>query len=143
MTEPPLVARARALRETQARFRGRRFDWRSDDCIRMARFHLIANGHRPPRLPPYRSALGAKKALRAQGAESVIALLDGILPRIAPAEMLPGDVAALKGTEGLDALMICVGAKLLGWHESADEPVIVIPHRIEAAWRVDPRGASR
>jgi hypothetical protein len=67
----------------------------------------------------------------------MITALDSILPRIAPAAMLPGDIAAVKGTEGLDALVIGAGLKVFGWHEGAETPVFIVPTpgMLDVAWR--------
>jgi hypothetical protein len=102
----------------------------------MARFHLRQMGHRPTRTPRYRTAIGAKRALKIKGFDSMSEALDSTLPRIAPAQMLPGDIAALRGTEGLDALVICAGETFLGWHEGAETPTFLTVREFEAAWRL-------
>lgn len=133
---PDLLRRQDALTRTKDRYLGRPFAWGSADCIKMGRFHLRAMGHRPPPAPAYRSAVGAKRALVGTGHETIVALLDSMLPRIAPAEMLPGDILTLDGTEHFEALAICVGRKALGWHEGAEGAVFYTPLKINAAWRV-------
>lgn len=138
LSTPELVRRAEATRNTLARYRRKPFDWSERaTCIHMARYHLRQMGHRPPPIPDFRSALGARQALGKAGFDSVTALLDSLLPRIAPAAMLVGDLAVLEGIEGLDSVVINAGGKVLGWHEAADDGVKpLIAREIKAAWRV-------
>lgn len=127
---------------TVAKYRAKPFDWRSRaTCLHMARTHLRNFGHRPPPIPDFRSALGARKALDKAGFETVAALLDSLLPRIAPAAMWVGDLAILPGDAGLDSICIAdTAGKLIGWNE--DDPSGVRPQMVLAlenvvgAWRV-------
>jgi len=129
-----LERRRGALEKTAAKYRGRRLDFRSADCVRMIRFHLLQMGHKPPKLPRYQSLIGAKRALMQAG--GLVTVLDGILPRIAPARMLDGDVAVIAG-DGGEAGLICVGHKFMGWHQDSDEAVnmVIGLGDIMAAWR--------
>lgn len=125
-----LVRRQAALTRTLAKYRGRPFDWRSGDCIRMARSHLVAMGHkRLPRLPHYGSAVGALRALKSTGHDSVESLLASILPRIAPAAMLPGDFLLLRGEEpfGAGVTILASGRLLFGWHEHERGATLINP----------------
>ena len=103
----------------------------------MARSHLRNMGHRPPSVPDFRSAIGAKRALMKTGHENLTALLDSLLPRINPAEMLVGDIAILPGDEGMECIVVSAGGKLIGYQE--DEPdgirplLALVPP--PAAWR--------
>lgn len=82
-------------------------------------------GHNLPLVPRFRSALGAMRALKAQGVETLPELLDKYFPRIAPAQMRVGDVACFPGDD-MDALMVYGGLHaFLGWHED-DAPCQVI-----------------
>lgn len=132
-----LLRRDAALRKTLAKYGGKPFDWAGDHCIAMLRSHLVAMGHKGlPKLPKFHDAAGAKRALKAMGHESVAGLLDAHLPRIRPAEALPGDVLTLKGQAGLDGVIISLGEKAAGWNERS--PVFerrIIPLQIEGAWR--------
>lgn len=74
-------------------------------------------GHRPPAIPDFRSALGAKTALKATGHATLEALLDSLFPRIAPATMWVGDLALMEGGDGFDAIVICAGGKMIGYHD--------------------------
>lgn len=120
------LRRHRALEKTQAKYAGKPFAWGRNDCVRMARAHLVAMGHRKiPKIPPYSSGIGAKRALKAAGAESIEGLLDGLLPRIAPAMMRIGDIAVMQGDELFDAITICAGRKFIGWHGASDRDELV------------------
>lgn len=139
-----LPARDAALQQTLGWIKGRRFAWWSADCIRLLRTHLVNNGHAPPPLPHYRSALGAKRALTKAGHADLAALLDSLLVRIPPAAMLAGDVALIEAEPeedggGLGALVVSCGRKSIGWIGGSEEAVVMTVHAMKAAWRVDPR----
>ena len=102
---------------------------------------MRAMGHKPPRVPDLRSALAATRALRATGHASIGALLDAMLPRIAPAAMLIGDLALMAGDEAFDAVVVSAGGKVIGYH--ADQLarglvniVPIGPQPFIAAWRL-------
>lgn len=129
-----------ATEATLARYRGKVFDWQAGvTCGHLLRAHLRNMGHRPPPLPRYRSPLGVQKALRQLGLASVEEWLDSLqLPRIAPAQMVLGDVGLLRGEGGLDAIFICAGPrKVFGWRD--DEPALVMLDvgldELSGAWR--------
>lgn len=107
--------------------------------MHMARFHLRAMGHTPPKMPRIASALGAKRALGRHGWNSVEDMLDSMLPRVAPLQMRLGDLAAGPGLDGMGALFVCVPPfKLLGWHEDAEEAVVIDFNRdaLTGCWKV-------
>ncbi|KKW92246.1 DUF6950 family protein [Sphingobium chungbukense] len=133
-----LLRRAEATRLTINKYRARPFDWKSrSTCIHMARTHLRNMGHRPPPIPDFRSVIGARRALQNTGFDNLTALLDSLLPRIAPAEMLVGDIAILPGDEGMEGIVISAGGKLIGYNEDAPDGVkplmALVP--LPAAWR--------
>ncbi len=140
-TRPDLIRRRIAVEKTLARYRPKQFDWRRGiTCVHLARFHLRAMGHRIEGVPRIRSALAAKRALRSRGWNSATEMIDSKLPRIAPAQMLLGDLCAVAGTDGLDSLLICAGPlKLLGWHAEHGGFVTysgeTILAELTAAWR--------
>lgn len=114
-----LQIRAAAVEATEQRFRNRPFDWRrAATCIHLVRFHAAEMGHRLPRVPRFRSALGAKRALLSTGFQTLPALLDSRFQRIPPAFMRYGDIIAIPGDEQWECLLI-KGDKLkfLGWHQ--------------------------
>jgi hypothetical protein len=95
-------------------------------------------GHKPPQLPRIGSLLGARRALEANGWDDVPAMLDSLLPRIAPLEMRLGDLCTAPGEGELSAIFVCIPPfKLLGWHEEAEGVVIVDFDRsvLTGAWR--------
>lgn len=125
-----------------ARFRDRPFSWTGRrTCVHLARAQMLALGHKSPKMPDLRSALGAKRALLATGHDDLAGLLDSLLPRIAPAAMLIGDLALMEGDDMFDAVVVCAGGKVLGYHADdlarglvAIEPVAAQPFK--AAWRL-------
>lgn len=137
---PEMERRRVATQKTLARYRGKTFDWaKGVTCVHLARAQLKNMGHKPPSLPRFRSALGAKKALKERKWSSVEAMLDNLLQRIAPAQMLLGDLAVVLGDEGLDAIFVCAGPlKLFGWREDAPALVLldVSLDELSGAWRV-------
>lgn len=135
-----LERRRVATEKTLKRYRNKVFDWsRGITCVHLARYHLRAMGHRPETLPRIRSALAAKRALKARGWESVEQMLDSMLPRIVPAQMMLGDLATVPGEGGMDAVVVCAGPhKVFGWR--ADKPDLALLDisldELSAAWRV-------
>lgn len=140
------IRRLEATNKTLAKYRNRAFDWHGASCIHLVRFHALAMGHAGlPKLPPFRSATGALTALRGQGCNSLTELMDKHFARIAPAQMMLGDVAVLPGDAEAGAnpfasLVIFDGiGSLLGWHASAPEGVRAIKNAmasVELAWRL-------
>lgn len=128
-----LERRRVALEATLAKYRGRALDYVQADCARMIRFHLLQMGHKPPPMPRYRSAIGARRAALKVG--GLVSAFDALLPRIPYARMLPGDIAVLEGDGGMDCGVICAGHKVFGWHQDSDELVNMTPSEVKAAWR--------
>lgn len=144
MTALSLAERAVRTETVLAQFRARAFDWDGASCIHLARAQAVAMGHDVPRLRPIRSAIGARRALIAQGYDRVEDLLDSLFPRIGALSMLLGDLCAVPGEDddgqGFPALFIADGAgNLMGWH--AADPSRVVPVKqalgaVSAAWRL-------
>ena len=139
---PDLIRRKLATEKTMAKFRARAFDWKAGaTCVHLARFHLRAMGHAVEKLPRIRGPIGAARALKERGWADVAAMLDAQagLTRIAPAQMLLGDVAVLPADEGFDAVVICVGRhKLLGWHQDYPQGLTEMEASLDAlkgVWR--------
>lgn len=131
-----LLRRQAGLEKTLAKYRDKPFEWGRFDCVAMLRSHLVAMGHkRVPKLPGYGSATAARRALKEAGFADVAALLDSLLPRIAPAFALPGDVLTVQGDAGLDAVTISLGHKAFGWHEDAPGATTLIHREVKGAWR--------
>lgn len=141
---PDLVRRVRAIEALQAKFGGKSFKLGKHDCVQLVRSHLVKMGHHGlPKPAAYSSPGGVTKALKALGADNLEGVFDTLLPRIAPAAMLPGDVGLLAAEPGAPAwragtVVVSVGRKFLGWHP--DHPMLaVIEPKVEApfiaAWR--------
>lgn len=137
---PELERRRIATNATLARYQGKTFSWKTGiTCAHMARGHLRNMKRKAPAMPRFRSAYGAKQALKALGHDSMVSLIDSLLPRIAPAQMVLGDLCAVEGEAGMDAVMICAGhRRIFGWVEDEARPVIVEPEwdKLTACWRV-------
>lgn len=135
-----MLRRQAATRATLDRYRGKAFDWSCGiTCVHLARFHLRQMGHRVPTVPRIRSALAARRALVAQGWADTAAMLDSMLPRIAPAQMLLGDLVSAAADDPLGAIGICAGPhKIFGWREDAAQLVVLdlTLDQLTGAWRV-------
>jgi len=138
MTE--LERRALAVRNTQARFEGKPFDWtKQATCIHLLRHHAANMGHSVPIVPKFRSALVAKRALLTTGWQTLPALLDSMFKPIPPAFALVGDVMALPGDSEFEAIVIRAGVnKWIGWHEDASGCTVISADMNAAigAWRL-------
>lgn len=136
-----LIRRQRAAEATLAKYRSKPFNWsKGVTCVHLAWFHLRQMGHTPPPLPRIRSALAAKRELKARGWDTVSQVMDTILPRITPARMMPGDLAALPTAEGgLGAIFMCAGHKFFGWREDVEGLVMLSEVDLtvlDGVWRV-------
>lgn len=153
---PDLIRRADATRHAMNKYRKKEFSWQhAVTCVHLANFHLRKMGHRTPAMPAFRSPLGALRALKAAGFADLPEMLDsiGTIRRVAPAMMLQGDIAVVRGgvVDGEDAEpgaqeMARIGAivvsagphKVFGWR--GDHPRMVVLDigfdEIQAAWRL-------
>lgn len=134
-----LLHRKAATQATMDKYRGKVFSWSAGiTCVHMAKFHLRQMGHRSPTLPRIRSELAARKAMKERGWTDVTAMLDSILPRIAPAQMLLGDLCTAVSGDGIGAIFINVGPrKVMGWREDAPDLVVldISLDELNGAWR--------
>lgn len=132
--------RRAAVIATQERFQDKPFDWsKSATCIHLVRFHAAQMGHKVPIVPKFRSALGAKKALKETGFDSLPDLLDSMFERIPPAFMRVGDILAVPADDEWTALVVKGDkTKFLGWHEEAQGCTIIEIDVRQAvgAWRL-------
>lgn len=141
---PDLIRRQQALAATQAKFRGKRFGWKSGQhCAALLTSHLKAMGRKAPKVGALGSLLAAKRVLAARGWDGLAEAIDAQgLARIAPAEMLPGDVALRASADGIGAALICMtSTKMLGWFENEETGgrCVVMDmsfDQLDAAWRV-------
>ncbi|QAY77929.1 hypothetical protein [Sphingosinicella sp. BN140058] len=132
----PLLVRQVATARTIDRFRQAPHAWGTADCWQMARFHLRGMKVKLPRCRAYKSAIGAKRALREMGFDTLEGLLDSFLLRIAPAEALLGDIVLMQGDALFDAITISVGEKVIGWHqEDMSRLSNIMPIETIGAWR--------
>lgn len=114
-----LQRRVAATQATESRFRDRPFSWsRAATCIHLVRFHAARMGHRLPVVPGFRSALTARRALNATGFDTLPALLDAHFTAVPAAYLAVGDILAIPGDSGFEALLVKGGIdKFLGWHQ--------------------------
>lgn len=137
----PLLVRRDAAQATMDAFSGHPFAWGKYDCGRMLAAHLRAMGHLVGlhRAGSWSTLLGARRALRRLGYETLSDALDARFARIAPAAALVGDVLSLPSEGPLDAIAIALGnGRAFGYHEDVPGAVVLQPVAFVAAWRVEP-----
>lgn len=136
----PLIRRQKAVEATMERFRGKAFAWGSVDCAKMVAFHLKQLGIkvRLSKAGTYKTAIGARGALKRLGYDNLTAAMDGHgFERIAPAFAMMGDVVAFASDHEIGALGIVTGnGNMLAFHEAHDQPVVMTMSSIDTAWRV-------
>lgn len=77
------------------------------------------------------------KALKGAGFDTIEALLDSMLPRIAPAATWVGDLVLLDGEPPFDCIAVQAGGALLGYHEDAAGGIApLVFTKPKAAWRL-------
>jgi|GEM_PF-6935660 len=137
--KPELIRRHEACVFVLAKYRRRSCDFVRADCVRLSRTLLVKRGHRGlAQLPRYRSLGGARRALRRAGYGSLAEMIDAVLPgrAIAPAMMLPGDLALVDGEFFGQALLAYLGdGAFLGWMQGEAEAAVIEAHAIRRAWR--------
>lgn len=139
-----LALRQAATEKVLAQFREKPFDWAGANCIRLARAQAAALGHDVPPVPVFRSALGAKRALKKQGAKTVSGLLDARFERLpGPAFAWLGDLVAgpADPEHGLEAVGIADGqGNVWGWSEQNGHaclvPMLFANAALTGAWRL-------
>lgn len=144
MTQPAMIVRRDAAQATLDKFGGVAFGYGHHDCAQMVAFHLRKLGYRPKltKAGRYSAALGATKALKRLGHETLAAAMDAHgFERIPPAATLVGDVMEMEGVDGPGALVVVLGnGRVLGYHEEAFGAAVLQPNEMMTAWRVPPRG---
>ena len=136
-----LAQRAAATQKTFDKFKGKPFSWKEASCAHLLRTHLRNMGHRPPKMPKFQSAVGAKRAIEEMGATDLVSLCEVLgLAEISPAKALVGDVAVLPGDDSpFDAIVVSAGnGKFMGWHGAVEGLVMIddVMSHIKAAFRV-------
>lgn len=138
----PMDRRRRAAQAACDRSLGKLYKPATLDCGKLTGLHLRKLGYKLelPKVGAYSTPAGALRWLKKRGFDSLEARLDGLgLPRIAPAEMLVGDIVALESVDALAALFIWVGQGLaLGFSEGCDQCALVRPSAFKTAWSVLP-----
>jgi hypothetical protein len=138
-----LVIRREAVEATIQRFNGEAMKWGTVDCARIAAHNLRQLGIKTALMKGQRYATehAALKALRDQGFSGLAEAVDAMLPRIAPAMAIQGDLIGM-ATDGEVwdvALCVAVGnGRVLGIKEGV--VMILQPdlnHAI-AGWRANP-----
>lgn len=112
------------------------FDWKSNDCVRFARGAVQAQTGRKLALPArWSTAAGAARALaRLGGLEKAV---DAVLPRIAPALAMRGDIAGVPDETFGIRLMVIEGDLLAGPGENG---IRREPRRaMIMAWSAEPK----
>lgn len=134
---PELLRRQKALAKVLLKYEGKPFRRGVIDCVPMLRTHLVAMEHkRLPKIPIYRNAAQAKRALAERGWANLEQMLDSMLPRIPYAAALVGDVVLVRGADDLDAIALKISArKVVGWLGGYDVMVKYTPHETIGAWR--------
>ena len=140
---PEMTRRVRAIESVRARFERKPYRIGTNDCARLVRALLVAMGHSNlPKPKPYKTALGARRELSRLGFDTLAAMIDSRLERIAPAMMLAGDVGLIEADQddaaGDETLVVALGAdKFWGWHpDQVGLAVMVIDlGNVKAAWR--------
>lgn len=136
----PLERRHKAIEATLAKYRDRPFAWGSVDCAKVAAFHLRKLGWKLAlsKAGSYSSAMGAAKALKRLGYDTLADLATGVgLPEIAPARMLLGDIAEIEGNSEIGTVALYAGnGNLFAFHEDHPGLVTFAPNTILRAWSV-------
>ncbi|WCT73924.1 hypothetical protein PQ455_01440 [Sphingomonas naphthae] len=132
--------RVAAVRATLARFKGKPLRFGTNDCVRMAAFHLRKMGHKV-KLPPsgsYASIRSGERELSARGFATLAEAVDSLgLECIPPAAAVDGDLVELPSDNGLGCLTVEVGnGRVLGYYAGKVE--VLQPLEWVRAWRVVP-----
>ena len=140
--QPDLIRRQEAIAKTMEQFRDQPLVFGKTDCAQIVRFHLKAMGHKKLPAANYSGAAGAAAVLRKAGVRTTEELFDTLLPRIAPAFMLAGDIGLVEAEDdafgvGGGSLIMFLGGKWWGWHPASDKPEVLIidATNVKAAWR--------
>jgi hypothetical protein len=136
----PVFERRRiATQATVDAYAGKPFAWGTADCAHLAMFHLRQLGVKVAiaKAGKWDSALGAKRALRRMGVDSLSALASLHILEIPPAAALLGDIVIASGDQGHEALWVVLGnAAAIGWHEDAEGAAVVRMSFVQTrAWR--------
>tara|TARA_R110000782_G_scaffold39048_10_gene91099 strand:- start:683 stop:1105 length:423 start_codon:yes stop_codon:yes gene_type:complete len=136
----PLERRHAAIEATMGKYRDRSFAWGKVDCARVGAFHLKQLGYKISisKGGNYTSALGAKRAIKRFGVETLPELVDSLgLTEIPYSRMLLGDLAQIEGDSPIGTICIYAGnGNLFGFHEDFPGLVTLQPIDVLRAWSV-------
>lgn len=134
-----LIRQRDAAQATLDRFVGAPFAWGTCDCAKLVVFHLRQLGISLSisKAGRYSTAIGAQRALKRLGFETLSQVLDDRgLRRIAPAARIAGDIVEMPGGEGPGSLSIALSnGRVLGYHEAIAGADVLQPIDLIAAWR--------
>ena len=141
-----MVRKAGAAQACVDRFGDALLDYKSADCVRLARLALVKQGVsvKPLKGLRWSSYRGALKALKESGFDTLADGMDATgCARIAPAMAVAGDVVCLPVSEDSPwgaALFVCVGnGKHLGFVNAGEAGIrcaVASVAKFETAWRV-------
>ena len=134
-----MLKRREVTQATLAHFATKPFGWKDGaTCVHLVRKQLVGMGHRPPPMKAFRSALSAKKALQSKGWANLAAMMDSLLPPIAPARAIMGDIVEMPSDdETFGALAVVVGnGRIMGYLGEGDALTVMQPSVVPlGAWR--------
>jgi hypothetical protein len=138
-----LVIRRDAVEATLRRFDGKAMRWGLVDCARIAAHDLRQLGIKTSLMKGqrYSSEHGALKALRDQGFSGLAEAVDEILPRIAPAMAIQGDLIGMATDGDVWDVALCVAVgngRIFGIKEGRAAVLQPDLNHAVAAWRADP-----
>jgi len=133
-----LIRRQFATQTTLTQFGDKVLDWENVDCLKMAMGHASNLGH--PlicKIPNYRTATGALKALKKAGYSSMEDLMKSNFNEIPAAFAILGDLVLMEGSHNLDSICLYSDRrKVFGWDETLDGMKVIVPHKIKGVYRV-------
>jgi hypothetical protein len=138
-----LVIRREAVEATIQRFGGKPMKWGRVDCAQIAAHNLRQLGIKTSLMKGqrYASEHAALKALRDEGFTGLAEAVDAMLPRIAPAMAIQGDLIGMATDGDVWDVALCVAVgngRVLGIKEGV--VMILQPDLTKAltAWRANP-----
>lgn len=139
-----LTKRTKVAQMAVDKYKEKPFSFRDNrDCGKMAIFVTNKLGVGPFKISTfgkYTTAAGALKAIKKQGYDNLIDLMDQNFPVIAPAAALPCDIVAIPSEDdAIGALGISLGnGMVLAYHEEHSGAVVGSLEQSIKAWRVAP-----
>jgi hypothetical protein len=133
----PLYERVALTRATLDRFAGKPFSFGSCDCGLMVISHLKAMGWTIRTGGTWKTATALKRFLNRHGGTGASCIDSWGVPRIAPAEVIVGDIVEMRGEPPFGAFGVALGnGRVMAFHQ--DAPGVAVLQPVEpplAAWR--------